>query len=417
MANQRPGTFPALADLTQDIAGPLPVGLLRDWAAGERTSGNAEELLSPFRKRGIVVASDTSGLSRLSQERDLLEVLWLVSQPKQILHAIGTEVGGRAVGIWVADNTEMFYPPPVTAMTVVDAMIEAQARIAERAEVRIGLCLHSGVFYEIGGGLYGGDAQTVEGLAEDHAGPEEILATGELLKEAGTPDGYSFSRRFDLDTLHPEGVFSVRGTRRLAGLVEKSFRYPHPFTADFFAMLRKMKNLAQWAKLKQQVYDAYQTDRFVVFLARERGARSGENLAAVLDGFMDNALMAQVVSDAVGAAEHVAESGGGLAILVFDSGKEALEFAQIIRERFRDNNLAVSIGIDRGPVLLFEKSGGGFEGIVGDPINLSSKLSEDLGRPGKILITGRAGESIGNFAGSERFEAAISRVAVSGFVL
>src|SRR6187402_792191 len=102
--------IPALADLTQDIAGPVPLDLLYSWATGEQDDARAEELLAPFRVEGTVVSTDTSGLSRMTTERDLLDVLCLISEPKQIVHSIGLEIGGRPIGLWVADNTQMFYP-------------------------------------------------------------------------------------------------------------------------------------------------------------------------------------------------------------------------------------------------------------------------------------------------------------------
>ncbi|MBI2822350.1 MAG: hypothetical protein HYX74_09005 [Acidobacteria bacterium] len=72
---------------------------------------------------------------------DLLDVLFLISRPKAVLYAFGREIGGRAIGTWVADNTEMFYPAALEMDTIVDAMSEAQFRIAERLPVGIGLCM------------------------------------------------------------------------------------------------------------------------------------------------------------------------------------------------------------------------------------------------------------------------------------
>jgi hypothetical protein len=68
-----PRVIPALADLTQDIAGRVPVELLHSWASGAQDRLTAEALLEPFRLEGTVVASDTSGLSRMTHERDLLD--------------------------------------------------------------------------------------------------------------------------------------------------------------------------------------------------------------------------------------------------------------------------------------------------------------------------------------------------------
>ncbi|HXJ40106.1 MAG TPA: hypothetical protein VNH18_12585, partial [Bryobacteraceae bacterium] len=156
-----PKVIPALADLTQDIAGPLPVRLLQDWATGEQDLSAAETLLNAFETEGTVVSTDTSGLSKMTQAMDLLDVLHVISRPKEIIHALGREVGGRAIGIWIADNSEMIYPPDVEPEVVIDAMGEVQYRIQERLRVRIGMCVHTGRFYEIGGGLYGADADLV----------------------------------------------------------------------------------------------------------------------------------------------------------------------------------------------------------------------------------------------------------------
>ena len=161
---QLPKVIPALSDLTQDIAGPVPVRLLQDWATGEQDPAAAEALLQPFEIEGTVVSTDTSGLSRLTQSMDLLDTLSLISQPKEIVHALGRAIGGRAIGTWVADNTEMFYPASVEPDRVVDAMSEVQYRIHHRLRLRIGMCLHPGRYYDIGGGLYGVDASAIEAV-------------------------------------------------------------------------------------------------------------------------------------------------------------------------------------------------------------------------------------------------------------
>ena len=67
-----PTIIPALADLTQDIAGPLPVGLLQDWAGGAQDLETANRLLGDFRIEGHVVSTDTSGLGLLAQDKDRL---------------------------------------------------------------------------------------------------------------------------------------------------------------------------------------------------------------------------------------------------------------------------------------------------------------------------------------------------------
>jgi hypothetical protein len=409
-------TIPALADLTKDISGPLPVGLLDEWAAtAHRSHEAARALLAPYRREGIVVASDTAGLTRMTQERDLLDVLWLVSEPMQVLFAVGASIGGRPVGVWEADNTEMLYPATLSADTIVDAMLEAQARIAERTSVRVGLCMHDGVFYEIGGGLFGGDAQLVEELAENHAAGGEILVTNGVVARLLAPADYSLERRADLDEHHAAGVLSMRSARRTASLREVDALYPHPFPAEFYAMLRDPARRAEAARAESA--GALMEERFVVFIARKGTARSQDDLASVLDELLENARMRAIVEGALGGSAQLAETTGGLAIVVFRAGQDAIEYARAVRDRFVDGSLAVSIGIDCGPILLFPRGEGRSGTVAGDPINLSSKISEDLGEPGCIRLTERAAAGIGGIAGAERFEATISGVRIRGFVL
>jgi hypothetical protein len=410
-------TIPALADVAKDISGPLPVGLLDDWAAlPERSHEAARLLLAPFRREGTVVSSDTAGLTKMTQERELLDVIWLVSEPMQLLYAVGTAIGGHAVGVWEADNTEILYPPELPVDTVVDAMLEAQARIAERTKVKVGICVHAGVFYEIGGGLFGGDAQLAEELAENYAAGAEILVTNAVAQRLVLPGEYTLTRRADLDAVHAPGTFSVRSARRMASLREASGHYPHPFPPSFFAMLGNPALRAAAARATASG-GAQMIERFVVFLARKGAARSQEDLASVLDELLINERMNGVVEESLSGSALLAETTGGLCIVVFERGGEAVDFARAVRERFREQSLPVSVGIDCGPVLLFPKGSGRAGTIAGDPINLSSKISEDLGEAGRIRITARAAEGLVGLEGAERFEATISGVQIRGLVL
>lgn len=412
MATRRPtdapSIAPSLADLTQDIAGPLPVELLRAWASGARTKERANELLAPFRREGTVGTSDASGLSRLSQERPLLEVVWLIAQPKQLVYAVGTAIGGDAIGTWVADNTEMFYPASIPVDDVVDAMIETQARIAERASVMIGICLHTGVFYEIGGGLYGADARAAEVLAEDHARASELLVTNALHERLREPSRATFERRGELDAVHPPGVYRVRSSRRFPSLREGPGRFPHGFPTEFFDALGPSPPAAK--PLPDD--DAKMVERFVVFLVRERALHADDDLPAILDDFVADARVATVVAEHLREGAHLAESSGGLAVVVFERGQDALDFARLVRERLHGSGLELKLGIDYGAVLIFAG-----KGIFGDPVNLASKISEDLGQTGRINITDRAAAGMSGLASGERFAAEISGIRVSGVVV
>lgn len=407
-----PKVIPALADLTQDIAGPLPVELLREWVTGHQDLAKAAALLGSFEVSGTVVATDTSGLTRMTEERDLLDVLALVSQPKEIVHALGTAVGGRAIGTWVADNTEMHYPPDTPVESVVEAMSEAQARIERDAQVKIGMCVHAGDFYEIGGGLYGRDADAVEYLAERFAAPGEILLTHEAA--ARLDGGIARERRRELDVVHPPGVFTLASKPRLPGAsTVEGTAYPHPYPEEFFRSLIALRSAASPAALRAEIYGSLLQERVIVFMARERELLEAANLATLLDSLAANALMEAVVNQSAAARTHVASLGGGLAILSFEEAQQAVDLSLAMRDAFVESGLPVKIGIDAGPVLLLAKTRGA-SGISGDAVNIASKISEDVGVVNMVSVTARVAQRVRGLAGAEPFTAKVSRVNVTG---
>ncbi len=103
----------ALFDITQDIVGGLPIKLLKQWLASGQSQHDARSILAPYEVKGYSVSSDSAGLTKLSMQTGLLEILAIIDQPKEIVYETGTAVGGQGVGIWAADNTQMLYPTSV----------------------------------------------------------------------------------------------------------------------------------------------------------------------------------------------------------------------------------------------------------------------------------------------------------------
>jgi hypothetical protein len=410
-----PKLIPALADLTQDIAGPLPVDLLREWVSGNQNLDKAASLLQPFSISGTVVATDSSGLSRLTEERDLLDVLSLVSQPKEIVHALGAAVGGRPIGTWVADNTEMHYASDVAVEAIVGAMVEAQARIAAASEIRIGMCVHQGEFYEIGGGLYGHHADTVEYLAERFAAPGEILLTQPAAERVMDRCGPLQPRR-ELDVIYRGGVWSLtdgtRASSRPSSRGVEATAYPHPFPAPFFRSLLQLRSSDSPADLRAEIYRSHLHDRTIVFIARERDTVDSGSITSLLDDLATNAVMEAVI-DGSAPADRIASLGGGVAILCFEETQAAVEASLKIRDAFVESGLPVKIGIDAGPVLVFTNRRGR-SGISGDAVNIASKIAEDVGVVNMISVTSRAAGAVRGVDGAIPFHARVSRVSISG---
>lgn len=410
-----PKVVPALANLTQDIAGPVPVRLLQDWARGEQDLDAAQTLLNSFRIFGTVVSTDSSGLSKLTRAEDLLEVVHCISEPKEVVHAIGREIGGRAVGTWVADNTEMFFPSAVDVDTVLEAMAEVQARIRERLRVRLGMCVHTGCFYEISGGLYGPDADIVEDLAENFAGADEVLVTDAVVSQAKRIQTDELTPRIFERATGPTTAWVHRSPRRMPELREKETHYPHPFPEDFYRMLPLFGQPEQKAAIRAQLYSDWLREAVVVFLARHRD--SGErSLSGLLDDLVANACMDAVIRNGAPGHGQVATCGGGLAILTFDDAQYALDYVRLLFAELSRYGLPMIAGIDHGPVLDFHTHTGR-SGITGDPVNVASKLAEDAGAPGEINITNRAWEAIVCRDDVTAFERTVSGVTLNGYTL
>jgi len=405
-----PRIIPALADLTQDMAGPVPVSLLYDWAAGDQDDTRATTLLDPYRIAGTVVSSDTSGLSRLTKEKDLLDVLALISEPKQILHAIGVEIGGRPVGTWVADNTQIFYPPSIVPPDIVRGMTEAEHRITCELAIGVGMCVHSGAFYELGGTLYGRDAHVVEFIAEHQAGPGEILVTTAV--RDGCPE-FEFQPRPELDGHGAGAIFALSHAPRMRQLEGANRRYPHPWPADFFDRLLALKTSAERDSLRQQIYEAYLKRLVVVFVSRDRQPGAALTTTTLLDDLIANVLFDALISGLDAARSHVAGLGGGLGILTFEGAPEALDTADALRRRFAANSLPIKIGMASGPVLYFSNPRGP-SGIAGSPVNIASKISEDAGKAGRINIASDVAAQLPPQSGATPFEITIGGVVLHG---
>ncbi|MEH1844560.1 MAG: hypothetical protein V7L25_06025 [Nostoc sp.] len=155
---------PALFDITQDIIGSLPLRLIKQWLDSEQTQEVTLQLLEQYKVKGYSVSSDSAGLTKLTKQKGLLEILAIINQPKEIVYSFGTAIGGQGVGIWAADNMQMFYPTSVSSETLVSALLTIQREISKRCQIKIGLGAHYGEFYYINGGLYGLEADVMKKL-------------------------------------------------------------------------------------------------------------------------------------------------------------------------------------------------------------------------------------------------------------
>lgn len=393
----------SLADLRQDIAGVIPPELVLDWNARDKSEERHRGILAPFQVRGTIVSSDSAGLSKLTQRYSLPQVMKLVSEPKEVIHAYGKAIGGEAVGVWAADNTQMFYPESISPGQVVTQMLAAQRRI-RGLTVQVGMGVHVGACYSVGGGLYGHDADHIEDIAEEHTRGGEVLLSDRVYPHLA--EGVRAASRLRED-LQPRGTFySLCDYQEALAAIEGSDgNYPTPFDGQFLKLLRD-RGLDDLATAS---FDDYQANKVVVFL------KVGHHPHPfLLDSFTDLSLIdlsVRRVADSYQA--DVVKSTGALAIVLFDSAAQAVAFARDVIETNRRLGFDARVGVTRGEVYLFPLDRGGKD-IAGNPVNIASKLSEDSGLTGILVEGSIAASELDPAVATEPFKLVISRIELTG---
>jgi class 3 adenylate cyclase len=400
---------PGFFDLPQGAGETLPVEIIDRWTRATQTAETARAILAPHTLRGVVVSSDSSGLTKLSRERVLVEILAMISRPKELVHAWGTAIGGRALGVWAADNTQMFYPPDVEAARLVGAMLSAVDQVTKECEISIGLCAHRGEFFVLGGGVYGPDADRVEVVAEDHTSGGELLITDTLADALATPGDFALAARDDLAREFGR-ILRVTTGPRVVDVTPSNFDYPAPFTTGFFEEISSYTRSGRASRMPRPEYD----DAAVVLIEREREETDVPEVAVLNDLALSAAMKrigAGLLADLDGTE---IKTSGLISIFVFPQCAAAVTFAQGFRAALKEQGIDCRIGIDTGQVLLFEL-GAGARDIAGSPVNVASKLAQDVGEFGKIYVSDAAAKRAGITGDRQTFD--VSGVRLGALVL
>lgn len=377
---------PGLFDLAQDITGGLPLRLVERWLAGDQTAAEATRLLAEHRVTGFTVCSDSAGLTRMTLERGLLEILALIDRPKQLLYSLGTAIGGHGVGIWAADNTQMFYPPAVAADTLVSALLTARDIIDREGTVRVGIGAHFGDFYSLLGGLYGAEADAIEDIAENHTDPGELVVSQAIVDRLPRDHEFTLAARADDCAIGP--LYRVTGGPRLSLRPATDAPYPLPYSPAFYADLRAFAARPGDQALAHELEARYTRHKTIVLIERE-GWRAGSGEVAVLTNLALSAMMKDAALRLLD-RDHGEEIKvtGPLGIYTFDDPARALEFARTFRRELASGGIRCRTGIDAGPVLVFDLAGGGKD-LAGAPVNIASKMAQDCGTWDHIYLSDR----------------------------
>lgn len=360
----------AFADLSQDIAGEIPVDLIEEWVKSDGTPETHEKLLAPYKRKGIIVSSDSAGLSKLAMNKSLIEVMKLVSEPKELIHAYGKAIGGKPIGIWIADNTQMFYPESIPAETVVTQMLALQKEAA-RCTVKVGLGIHAGVSYEIGGGLYGADADAVEHVTEEESKAGEVMVSAEVKKAIGDA--------FKVDKERAEFFVLENPSNVVAVAKGEDVVFPAPFDAGFADALRTLDASNPEAIL------TLEKERLIartVVLVRVFHAHEPLLLDQLAQGVATNSLMNEVLRKY---SANLVSANGSLMIITLESSSEAVDLSIALHGAAQEAELTCNIAVVSGDVLLFDMENGK-EQIAGSPVNVASKLAEDTDERNALFL-------------------------------
>lgn len=402
--------FPAgFFDLSQDLVKTLPVEVIDRWTHSDHSLNTALEILNPYIVSGTVMSTDSAGLTRLSRRRGLVEILALINHPKELVHAYGKCLGAESIGIWAADNTEMLFPKGTSAERILSMALAMMDQIRRECEVPIGVGLHRGEFFHLGGGLYGTEADRVEHLCETHAEGDEILATAELTASLGKRHTFELTRQLDLPVSAGE-VYRVENGPRLTGLQPTEYHYPFPYSEEFYRDLR-----AFTPGHEEGMQVRYTQKRTVVLIEREREETDVPEIAVLNDLALSAAMArlgAQLIRDHGGVEIKTA---GSIGIFTLPDARSSLAFARLFQQAFLAQGISSRIGISQGDVLVFDL-GSGRSDIAGMPVNIASKMAQDHGEFGKIYVSEEAASQLDAAQGFEQRRMEISGVEIAAWV-
>jgi hypothetical protein len=304
----------------------------------------------------------------------------MLAQAKELCSAHGRAIGGRSIGVWAADNTQMFYGASIAPRRVVAMMNTVMQRVATECEVGMGMAAHVGDFFELGHAVYGPDAHLVETVGEEHTAGGEMVITDALRLALGDAGDVRVEQRRDL-VAEFGAVHRVTDAPTLSGLDLSDIAYPAPFSSGFSEGLSHYSRTRRESMVPRQPYQ----ELAVVLIMRER-EKPGIPEVAVLNDLLLTAATKRIGATLLDGTGEENKCTGLLSIYTLSECRDAIAFARGFREALSAQGIQCRIGIDVGPVLVFDL-GDSSRDIAGSPVNIASKLAEDVGEFGKIQMT------------------------------
>ncbi|MGH3977244.1 MAG: hypothetical protein ACRDS9_28610 [Pseudonocardiaceae bacterium] len=190
-------------------------------------------------------------------------------------------------------------------------------------------------------------------------------------------------------------------------------RYPVPYSEAFYADLVVYERRIDDAVAARQLADKHLCHKTVVLIEWQASSSSTHEVA-LLDALALSAMMKDTGLRYLSRHDGVeVKIAGSLGIFLFDDPAVAVCFAQEFRQDLIARDIICRIGVDVGPLLVGELSGGGMD-IAGMPVNIASKMAQDIGKPGRIYLSQALGEQV-DLTGFTPIQYTASGVALSAF--
>lgn len=375
-----PSALASLFDAASHLEPILPQELMLAWTASDQEERTAQAFMADYATEGTCVLGDASGLSKLSRELPLTDVLAMLHMPKSMVMAAGLATGGQAINGWTADNTAMWFPKEVSEKQVLDCTGGLVASF-HNLPFQMSFGLHRGIFYKVGATLLGTAYQTLEHIAENEVPAGKIWASQEFCR--GLPEHQATPHQVHgitmmelLQAYEPSYCFA-----------DSRVSYPHSFDATFFTLLDMYARADVQEKeiLRESLEQHASREGFILFFAYELQKSLG--LAGVISQQVEDTMLRSRFASLPGCAgAQWIKAGGGIGILEGNSLEALFTCAKQIAQTCAEEGVDVAFGIDKGSYFIFEQEDGDRD-VAGSPVNIASKLSEDSGVAGSILIS------------------------------
>ncbi len=200
---------------------------------------------------------------------------------------------------------------------------------------------------------------------------------------------------------------------RLSGVTPRRGLYPIPYSEAFHADLVAYRARQNDAAFGKHLSDKYTQTKVVVLVERESEPEETHEVA-VLKNLTLSAMMKKIGMQHLPPRNGVEIKVAGLiSIYVFDHATDAVGFAQAFRQALAEEGASCRIGIEAGPVLVFDLPTGGKD-IAGAPVNVASKMAQDKGEWGKIYLS-RAVKDLAEASGFVSRKLTVSGVEMTAY--